>query len=147
LAGLRINFNAALDPGTVAADAVTILGDGIGDVSQRIGSATLSGDGTALTIALSQPLSEIDWYTVALSDSLRTDAGAELVGDTDIRLGVLPADADGSAAVTWSDLLAIRSRAGQAVAADTARFDIDRSGQITGTDLQAVQRRHGGSLP
>ena len=44
-------------------------------------------------------------------------------------------------------LLPVRAAAGQPVAADTSRFDLDGSGAITGTDFLAIRSRLGAALP
>ena len=143
---LRIEFHAALDPGTVAPSVVTIAGDSSGDLSDRVQSVTLSGS-DALVVVLSAPLPAGERFTVAVTDALHQEDGSPVAGDLDVRLAALPGDADGSGSVTAADVLAVRARAGQAVDAATARYDLDASGQTTGADALLAHRHLGSQLP
>ncbi|MBN2582156.1 MAG: Ig-like domain-containing protein, partial [Planctomycetes bacterium] len=144
---LKIAFSRAVDPTTVQAGAITIVGDAHGDVSDHIQSLTLESGGTVLTVALSS-LPDADTYTVTVTDVLRSAAtGASVSGDADVSLRMLGGDVDGSGAVTAADLLAVRTAAGQAVTGTTAASDVDESGVVTMTDVMRARSRLGQSLP
>jgi parallel beta helix pectate lyase-like protein/dockerin type I repeat protein len=143
---LQIAFSSPLDAATVNAATVTISGQTSGDQSSLIDTVTLVG-GNTLDVVLTGALPNADWYTVAVSDTLRTSTGDPIVGDRDRRIGALLGDVDGSAAVASGDIVAVRAAAGQAVSAATARYDIDGSGAITGLDLLRVRSSDGEQLP
>ena len=150
LAGLRrlqITFSRTVDLSTVQAGAVTISGAQSGDVSGLIESLALDLTETVLTVTLGSPLPDADTYTVTVTDTLRDTDGQAVTGDGDVTIRVLAGDANGSGAVTAADILAVRSVAGEPLAADTARFDLDGSGAITGADLLAARGRLGNALP
>lgn len=150
LAGLRtirLVFSLALDPATIVAGAVTIVGDASGDQSSLIQSMTLDGTGKILTVELSSPAPDGDVYAITVADSVRSQTGLAPNGPRGLVLDVLAGDVDGSGAVTAADLLAARAAVGQPVDATTAACDLDGSGDITGTDLLAVRARFGAALP
>jgi hypothetical protein len=136
---IRVTFTEALDPATVGASAVTIVGNTTGDQAARIGSVTLDGDRT-LIIALSTALPDGDQYTVTVNTSLHTASGGQVSGDLDRRLRALAGDVDASGQVTNADVIATREAAGQAITPETARFDVDGSGQITTADMGRIRK-------
>ena len=143
---LRITFAASLEASTVGPAAVTLTGQTTGSQAARIQSVTLFA-ANSLEIALSTPLPDGDWYTLAVTSALRTQGNGLVLGDADLRFGALAGDADGSGGVTAADLLAVRAAAGKTVAPATARYDLDGSGQTTGSDLLAARARLGHTLP
>ena len=143
---LKTSFSAPLDPSTVDVSIVSVTGQVSGDQSSLVQSVRLEGDRT-LVIVLSATPPNADWYTVEISDSLRSAGGLAVSGDRNVRIGCLASDFDGSGAVTGGDVLGVRTLAGQAVAAGNARADIDASGEITGGDMLLVRRHMNTSLP
>ena len=144
---LRITFSRAVDPGTMQPGAVTIVGSQNGDLTALVQSLTLDQSETVLSVTLASPVPDADTYTVAVAGTLRDTDGQPVTGDADVAIRVLAGDADGSGAVTPADILAIRSAAGDPLAAATAPFDLDCSGAITGADLLAARRHMGAALP
>ncbi|MBN2582033.1 MAG: hypothetical protein JXL80_03125, partial [Planctomycetes bacterium] len=147
LSKLRLTFDGPLDPATVTAGAVTLVGDQGGDLSSRIASLALDDDCIELTVTFDAPLPDADTYHVAVADQVRAPDGDPVAGDRELVLHVLAGDADGSGSVTAADVLAVRSAAGQSAAADTAALDVDGSGTVTPADMLAVRRRLGAALP
>jgi hypothetical protein len=138
---------AILDPTTVAPAAVRVVGASTGDVSALVASATLDPTGRIITIVLSVAPPDQDTYTITVAETVRTMGGTPLLGDTSLTIKLLAGDVDGSGQVTTADIVAVRAAAGQAVAAETARFDVDCSGAISGGDMLVVRQRLGAQLP
>ena len=147
VAALRIMTDTALDPATVVPGCVTLVGQTTGDVSGRISTVSLEPGNQSILVTLSQPLAEVDRFTLSLASSVTDAGGQPLVGSMGITVGVLPGDANRSGQVTAADVMAVRNVAGQAVTEATAPFDANCSGDITGDDLQVVQKRVGTALP
>jgi len=146
IADLRIAVDRALDPATVTADAVTVTGQTGGDLSSRVRSAACEPGDRAILVAFDPPLAEADRYTITVAASV-AGAGGMLLAGRAATLGVLPGDVDGSGMVTAADVLAVRGAAGQGLGDANAGLDVNRSGDVTGDDLQAVQKRVGTALP
>jgi hypothetical protein len=145
---LRIAFNAALDPATATAAAVTLVGQTAGDLSSIVQSVTVGGVGNqTLTVQLASPLADGDRYTLTVTDVLRDTEGRAVTGDVTLAFACLAGDADGSGTVTTADILAVRSQAGQPCDAATARYDLDCGGAISGADLLTARSRFGATLP
>lgn len=142
---IRVTFTSPLEANTVSAAVVSLVGQTGGNLSHLVQSASLVG-GNVLEIALST-LPDGDWYTVRISDRVRTTANYPVSGDLDFRLGVLWGDVDSSGAVTAADIVAVRGQAALALTTTNLRYDLDGSGQINGTDMLAVRGRLGRQLP
>lgn len=136
---LLVTFSEALDPDSVDPGAVRIVGAASGDVSGQIESITLEGGGEVLRIAISDMLPDRDSYTVGLPPSLRDLAGNLLDGERQIELVSLRGDTNSNLTVDVGDMLAVRSRLGEAVDASTARYDVDGNGQIEQADMLVVR--------
>jgi hypothetical protein len=54
---------------------------------------------------------------------------------------------DASGVVAAGDVLAVRSRAGQALSAANARYDVNCSGAISGDDILTLRNNLGHALP
>lgn len=144
---LQATITEAVDPATVSADKVGILAESAGDVSSLVVSATVEG-GDTIVITLSAPLPSGDRYAITLGDTIYTADGSEhLVGDRTRVIAVLAGDVDASGKTDAGDAVVAREQAGQGVDATTCRYDVDRSGTISGADMQAVQKAEGASLP
>ncbi|MBN2581833.1 MAG: hypothetical protein JXL80_02115 [Planctomycetes bacterium] len=144
---LRVTFNTQIDPATLVAGAVTVVGQSHGNVSSLVGSLTLDDTLRELTIGLSASPPDADVYTVTLTDTLRTLDGQTLSGNREVTVRLLAGDTDGSGTVTAADVLALRAAAGQAVSAGNAALDLDASGVITSADVRAAWTRLGNQLP
>jgi Right handed beta helix region/Bacterial Ig-like domain len=144
---LRLSFNRPVDPATVTQSSVTITGVTHGDQAGKISSVTLVDDNKVLSVVLSEALSDADRYTVTVASAIRADDGSELSGSKSRPLAVLAGDVDASGTVTAADVVATRDRAAQAVDGETARYDVNGSGGITGDDMQAVRLRLENQLP
>ncbi|MBN2583910.1 MAG: hypothetical protein JXL80_12655 [Planctomycetes bacterium] len=150
LAGLgkvRIQFDAAINPATLVAGAVTVVGQSHGDQSGTIASMTLDGSQRLLTVTFSPALPDVDTYTITATSTLRTTGGLGLEGDTNIVLKALAGDLDGSGEVSAADLLAARAASGETLTTANARYDADGSGTITSADLRAMRPTVGHALP
>ena len=143
---LRVEFGSPLDPATVSNAVVSIVGDTSGNQVGLIQGVTLH-DPSTLEIVLSSALPDRERFTVTISTALHIQGGSPVSGDLDIRLATLAGDADASGQVTAADTAAVREKAGQAVTAETARYDLDGSAAITAADMQATRSRIGSQLP
>ena len=135
---LRITFDKPLDPATITAGAVTIVGQTSGPVTVATGDLGLSAGNMVLTIALPSALADADTYTVTVTGPVKGDGGVAAIGDLALTIKTLVGDVDGSGAVTAADILAARAAAGPVNAAN-ARFDLNGSGAVTGDDLLAIR--------
>ena len=143
---LRISVNCALDPGTVTAAAVGVTGQTGGDLASRVEAAAWDAGSRSILVTFDAPLAEVDRYTIALAETVGPPGGGALA-DRSATFGVLAGDVDGSGQVTAADVLGVRGAAGQTLGDANAGFDVNCSGDITGDDLQAVQKRVGTRLP
>lgn len=144
---LRIELVAAADPATVVPGAVTISGATGGDLSGAIADLALSDGDRVLTVTLGEPLAGPDRYTVTLNASVHSASGMALSGDRSRTFSVLVGDIDGSGSVGPADAVSVRDQAGATVDATTSRYDVDRSGTVTGADMQLVQKAADAELP
>ncbi len=141
-----IDLSAPADPQTLPADGITIVAAPLGqggeavDVTDSIEEVRWEEGNARLVIALSQPLPDGKACTVSISPQLASLGGWPIVGNLSATLRLLAGDADSSGTVDAGDILAVRQQAGRALAEGGARFDLDRSGRVSGTDLQAVRR-------
>lgn len=145
----RVSVGEPIDPASLSpiANAVTLVGQTHGDQSGRIGSLTLDGTGTVLTIALDTPLPNADTYTITLTPNLTTLGGEAYVGRTTLTISALAGDVDGSGSVTGADMLAVRPLSGSVPTAETARVDVSGSGTIGADDMVTVRGLAGSALP
>jgi hypothetical protein len=144
---LRITFSRAVDPATVVAGAVTIVGAARGDQSALIQTQTLDAGGTVLTVSLLAAAPDADVYTVTVTHLLRDLDGGSVTGDADVSIRCLAGDVDGSGRVTEADVVAVRNGAGATVGAGNAMLDVTCSGGITSADMLGVRSRVGAALP
>lgn len=147
LATLRVTFPAPVDPASVQAGAVTIVGAASGDVSNLVQNLSLSAGGTVLTVTLSAPLPDADTYTVTLTDALTDLSGESVDGNRDIVLKALAGDVDANGTVGPGDVVVTRDAVGKPVDPITARADVNADGAVTGDDLLEVRGRLGNALP
>ncbi|MBN2582107.1 MAG: chitobiase/beta-hexosaminidase C-terminal domain-containing protein [Planctomycetes bacterium] len=143
---LRIEFNKAVDPGTVTSAAIAVTGETSGDLSNHVNAVTTSAV-NVVEVAFDPPLPDGEWVTVAVTSALHDTGGVPYEGDLDIRLGTLAGDVDGSGAVTAADMLTLRSKAGETLSGSTVRYDVDGSGEVSTGDMRAARGRLGGQLP
>lgn len=144
---LRVAFDQPLDPATVVPGSVTLIGQSTGDVTGTIQALTLGAGNQVVTIGLHAPLPDADRYTVTFSQTIRGISGLAISGSRSLDLAVLAGDVDASGAVGDADVVATRAQADAALGADNARYDVNRSGGITGADALAVRKRVGNTLP
>ena len=98
--------------------------------------ASYVGTGDTGTLTLDRPIDPMAWTVI-------TYHGRH--GDEFIRLGYLPADADGSGASQANDLLEVVDAAGEC--GRLHQYDIDRSGTVNATDITVLIDLHNGSGP
>ncbi|MBN2584963.1 MAG: heparinase II/III family protein [Planctomycetes bacterium] len=144
---LHLTFAQSLNPATVGTGAVTIQAAGAGDLTSTVASVSLTSGNRVMVVTLSQSLPNADRFTVTLSDSVKDSSGGDIVGDKAMVFSRLIGDADGSGTVDNGDLTVIRTAAGHDLDGGHARYDIDRSGEITAADMQAAREHEGATLP
>ncbi|NLX60323.1 MAG: hypothetical protein GXY74_14700 [Phycisphaerae bacterium] len=137
---LRLTFDYPLDPATVDNDAVTVDG-------RTTASCVLEDGNRVLVATLTTALPSGARYEALLAAAVRGEGDAPVVGDTSLSFAVLVGDANGSGSVNAADILAVRARAGAAVNGDTARYDVDGSGEITSEDMRLLRPLQGQVLP
>ena len=145
--GLRVTFSKPVDPNTVDNSVVAIQGQLSGDLSHVVDGVSLGLNNTRMTISLSAPLPDGDRFVLTVAGSVVDPLGRGLSGGRDRILSVLTGDVNGSGMVTFADVLAVRSRIGQSLAAGNASYDVNDSGVITAGDMLAVRALQGHSLP
>ena len=144
---LRVTFSKRVDPGTVSESIVAIQGQLSGNLSHVVDNVTLGLSDIQMTISLSAPLPDGDRYVLTIANSVSDSAGRALSGSRDRLLSSLTGDVNGSGAVTFADLLAVRNRIGQSLSAGNASCDVNDSGVITAGDMLAVRALQGHGLP
>jgi len=147
IAKVQITFGAALDPATIDNASVTIVGQRTGDQSGRISGVSLQSGGTVLVVQLSSALPDVDKYTFTVSNSVKFADGGSINNSRARCLCALAGDVDASGVVAAGDVLAVRSRAGQALSAANARYDVNCSGAISGDDILTLRNNLGHALP
>ena len=85
----------------------------------------VGGAGAAVTVTLERPIDPLAWTTITLVGGDASDR---------VRLGYLPADADGSYTANANDIVEVVDAVGSGTSA-LYHYDIDRSGAITGNDI------------
>jgi hypothetical protein len=147
---LLVNFDVPVRPtnGVLTADQVIITGTPSNSVPPYTVSFTGGGStGQELTILFSQPLMDQQRYTISFAKFAGSD-GSPLLGDLDFDFRVLQGDANGSGAVTATDVSFVRGRLGQVAAyGDSSRADVNMTGAVTATDISFVRSRIGHSAP
>jgi hypothetical protein len=128
---LQVTFN---EPENLSAADVTITSArGV-----NYGPVTISGSGESFTITLAQPILKADRVTIVMAS-----AGiAQFVR----RLDVLPGDVNDNGAVNKADVQVVRSASTGATPA-AVFADIVGSGTVGATDVKAVKKLMGKSLP
>lgn len=145
LQAMRITFNRPLDPATVSPAAISVVGQNSGDVSGLVSAATLVDGGYAIHAGFSSSPPDGDSYTVAIAPSVAGLDGQAVEGDLDLVVTVCRGDVDGSGQTTAADTVALRAKVGQSLGPASAAYDVNRSGGITGDDVQAIEKwRNGG---
>ena len=146
----QITFDSALNAATISISGitgVTIISSTGGNYSNRIYSATLDSAGKVLTVTLSSPLPDQQWYTIALNPLLTATVGGPVRGVKSVKVGMLAGNVTGSGRVTTADVAAERSYIGVPVTPATAKYDVDGNGVITAADQRLIQSLVGRSLP
>lgn len=147
---LLVDFDIPVRPtnGVLNAGQVIITGSPSNSVPPYTVSFTGGGNvGQELTILFSQPLMDQQRYTVSFAKFTGSD-GSPLLGDLDFDLRVLQGDANGSGAVTATDVSFVRGKVGQVAAyGDSSRADLNMTGAVTATDISFVRSRIGNSAP
>jgi len=137
---LRITFSKALSTSSLVDGAVTIVGATSGSVPVPASCLSLSGDLTTLTVTLPAALPDGDTYTITVTGLVTGDGIVPLTGDLTLTVATRAGDVNGDSTVSEVDLLAARAAAGP-VTATNARYDVNRSGAVTGDDLLAIRAR------
>ena len=119
-----------------------------GDAAVTSGSGAVSAppiiSGRTMTINLTG-VTDAQTLTLRLEDV--TDTSAQVLPDTNLNVGFLLADVNGSGGVTASDVGAVKSLSGQPITTENFRGDINASGGITSTDISIAKSRSGAVLP
>jgi hypothetical protein len=144
---LRATFTEPLDPATVGAGSVGVIGQVGGLLSRLVSSISLSADRTMMTIRFDAGLPDEDRYVVTIAATVSGASGQPLGGNRDRILAVLAGDVNASGAVSFGDVLALRNMMGRAVTPATARWDVDGGGSITAGDMLSVRCLEGHQLP
>lgn len=143
---VTVTFSEAVDPATVAPGAVTLVGQNAGDLSSQIAALSVGADNRTVHVELASALPDTDRYAAAVTSAVRNVTGDSVEGDADLAFAVLVGDVDGSGTVAEADVVAARAQAG-AANTDSARFDVDCSGESSGADLVLIRQRIGNTLP
>lgn len=143
---LRLTFRLAFDPATATLGAIAATGETSGDLSGRIASVTPTGT-DQIDVTFDPSLPDDQWVTVSLTAALKDPEGQSFGGDLNIRLGTLVGDVNRSGEVSDADVVLVRDAAGTAVGATTAAYDVDGSGEVTGSDMKTVGANVGDALP
>jgi hypothetical protein len=146
----QISFDSTVNGATISnatVTGVTIVSSTGSNYSSRISSAALDSTGKVLTVILTSPLPDQQWYTVALNPLLTATAGGPVRGVKSVKVGLLAGNVTGSGHVTTADVAAERGYIGVPVTPATARYDIDGNGVITAADQRLIQSLVGHSLP
>jgi hypothetical protein len=144
---IRVTFTRAIDPTSIVAAPLTIVGQTGGAVSLSGCTASLDSSGCVLTVTLASALADGDRYTMAVATTVRGVNLLAVPAGQQVSVGSLLGDADGSGLVAPADVLAARARVGQGAATGNASRDTDNSGSVTGLDMQLIVRQAGRSLP
>lgn len=144
---LRLVFDMPINPGSLNSVPLTVSGQTSGPLSLTGWTAHLDGSGTVLTVTLTLPLANGDRYTLAVAPAVETTEGLPVEVNSQITVGALVGDVDGSGQVSAADVLVARALAGSSVGPASARGDVNNSGAITASDMIGVRRRLGEALP
>jgi subtilisin family serine protease len=136
------------EDGELTPESVTITSQPTGVVPPYVLSFLEGGSsGKELKIDFLEPLLDQHRYAI----SFKRFWGAEfdpLLGDTDLEFRVVQGDANGSGAVTATDVSFVRGRMGRPVEyGETTRADVNMTGTITGPDISFVRSRIGHAAP
>ena len=121
---VEVTFDGAADAvsaGKFTVEEVCDPGD-CDEVAPAIDSVYTDGD--VVTLNLDRPLDPLAWTVITYVDGDENDV---------IRLGFLPADADGSLAANANDIVAVVDAV--STGGPLYQYDIDRSGTITANDI------------
>jgi hypothetical protein len=146
----QITFDSAVNGPTISISGitgVTIVSSTGSNYSNRISSVALDSTGQVLTVTLSSPLPDQQWYTIALNPQITAKAGGPARGVKSVKVGLLAGNVTGSGHVTTADVAAERSYIGVPVTPATAKYDVDGNGVITAADQRLIQSLVGHSLP
>jgi hypothetical protein len=146
----QITFDSAVNGPTISISGitgVTIVSSTGSNYSNRISSAALDSTGQVLTVTLTSPLPDQQWYTIALNPQITATAGGPMRGVKSVKVGLLAGNVTGSGHVTTADVAAERSYIGVPVTPATAKYDVDGNGVITAADQRLIQSLVGRSLP
>ena len=150
IAKLLVNFNEAIDPGTLQPASISLAGnDATGtplDLSGIAIATSTRGGNVVGVISLSPQLPDFARYAV-LIDNVKDVAGNTLVGDKDRIITALRGDVDGDLWVNVTDLSFIKGTyCNPVIATNIAqiRADIDQNGLVNEDDLSPawIQRNH-----
>jgi len=147
---LLVDFDVPVQPsnGVLTADQVVITGTPSNSVPPYTIYFTGGGNqGQDVNILFSEPLMDQQRYHVSFANFTDAD-GSPLLGQLTFDFRVLQGDANGSGAVTATDVSFVRGRIGQVAAyGDSSRADVNMSGAVTATDISFVRYRIGHSAP
>jgi hypothetical protein len=128
-----VTFNRQIASGAAA------VSSGTGTVS---GSPVISG--STVTINLTG-VTDAQTLTLLLDDM--TSTNAETLPDTNVNIGFLVGDVNGSSGVNTTDIGQVKSVSGQNATSMNFRSDVNTSGTINTTDIGLVKSRSGNTLP
>lgn len=129
---LVVRFNRFLSSGSA------MVFDGTGAVS---GAPVINGN--AMTINLTG-VTDAQLLTVRLQNVTNTEA--EVLPDTNVTVGFLLGDVNGTGSVNATDVSLAKSISGEPVSAGNFRADTNVSGAINATDISIVKSRSGNTL-
>lgn len=130
---LVLTFDEAILAGTVGVHS------GLGTLA----SSPVIEDNT-VTVHLSNVADE-QWLTVRLSDFITSAYGAAME-ETDLTIGLLKGDVDGSGSVNLGDILKTRAVSGHSLDSGNAHYDFDMSGTLNVGDPLQMRAYSGNHL-
>lgn len=118
-----------------------------GNAFVTAGAGRVSGTPVVSGKTMSVNLANVtNGQTVVVRLSGVTDSSSQLLPDTDVRIGFLLADTNGTKSVNSSDIGQVKSQSGATVNSSNFREDVNVSGAITAADVAVAKSAAGTSL-
>jgi hypothetical protein len=147
ITALRVTLTKPVDPTTLNAGSVTLIGQLHGNLGELIKSITLEDGGKTVLITLFDTLPDVDRYSIILGSDIRDLDGLPLVGKNSLNMALLAGDVDSTGTVTPNDVAEVRKHLGESFSPSNYRYDIDSSGRVDEGDLSALKNLLGHTLP